>query len=101
MAFGPNNKAGASTFLKRFQEISDRYLRLEKMEHQKHLMDGLRSRHRSQVTMTWNELQMNERLKKKELQYLSKNVLHALKDDERLGFKNLLQSDVQVFCKIR
>lgn len=82
MAFGPNNKAGASTFLKRFQEISDRYLRLEKMEHQRQTMDGLRSPHRSQIARAWNDLQMNKRLKKNELQYLSKNVLHALKDDE-------------------
>lgn len=82
MAFGPNNKAGASTFLKRFQEISDRYLRLEKMELQRQLMDGLRSQHRGQIAKAWNELQTNKRLKKKELQYLSKNVLNVLKDDE-------------------
>jgi hypothetical protein len=81
-AFGPNNKAGASSFLKRFQDISDRYLRLEKIEHQKQLIDGLRSHHPSQTARAWNELQMNKQLKTKELQYLSKHVMHALKDNE-------------------
>ncbi|KAI8579361.1 hypothetical protein K450DRAFT_242879 [Umbelopsis ramanniana AG] len=81
-AFGPNNKAGASSYLKRFQDISDRYLRLEKMEHRKQVLDGLRAHHRSQTARAWGELQMIKQLKKNELQYLSKHVMHALKDTE-------------------
>ncbi|KAH8552785.1 mitochondrial protein Pet127-domain-containing protein [Umbelopsis sp. PMI_123] len=82
MTFGPSNKAGVSTYLKHFQEISDQYLRLEKIEYQKQLMDSLRAHYPSQIAKAWKELQSNEKFKKDKLRYLSKHVLHSLKDHE-------------------
>ncbi|KAI9279045.1 mitochondrial protein Pet127-domain-containing protein [Umbelopsis sp. AD052] len=80
--FGPNNKAGASSYLKRFQEISDRYLRMEKMNRRKQVLDALGAHHHNQTAWAWNELQTIKPMKKNELQYLSKHVMHSLKDTE-------------------
>lgn len=82
MTFGPNNKAGASTYMKRFQEISDRYLRLEKMEHRQQLLRDLRSHRLNIVLKAWKELRSNEKFRSVQLKYISRRVVEALDDDE-------------------
>lgn len=82
MTFGPNNKAGASTYMKRFQEISDRYLRLEKMEHRQQLLRDLRSHRLNTVLKAWKELRSNEKFKGVQLKYISRRVVEALDDNE-------------------
>lgn len=82
LTFGPSNKAGASTFQKGFKHISDRYLRLEKIERRHQLYDDLRSSKTETVLNAWKELQSNKRFKKYQLNHLSSRVLDALDESE-------------------